>query len=444
MTYLFMVFTFTCVLISVLIWLEASHEIEELFDAQLSQDSKFILGIAVQAFNKGIVLDSREIISSVQPNHEYEKKISFQIWYRDRLLVKSDFAPDTRMSLHEGYSDQIINGIKWRTFKTSLTFKNKTYHIIVAESYAIRNELLTEIVINLLIPFVLVLPVFLILLHYVIIQGLTPLYKLARTVENKQVNDFSPIADEAVPQEILSVIHSLNNLLEKQESAFSRERRFTNNAAHELRSPIAAIQVQAQVAINSFDKPQQLKNALDNILKGTERSTRLVQQMLTLARLEPEAIQNKFGTFNLDDLIQNTLADMAHLALQKEMELSFEHAESRDYHCYGYADGIQIMLRNIIENAIRYTPQGGSIKISLKVQDNDFVIVVKDSGPGIHADDLDKVMERYYRATDQNDQGCGLGMSIVKHIVELHQGSIILENDNGLRVTICLPANKPV
>jgi len=432
------------IIISALAWLgvviftraETTHEVEELFDAQLAQEAGIIFEVSKKALQKDALLSS--VLQKTTYGHKYEYKISFQIWQDDKLIFRTSNAPLDKFSINSGYSDRVYEDKKWRIFSTRKIHQNIEYTVITADEYDIRNELVNYVVLKATIPLLLVFPLLIILLHFAIKKAVTPLKTMANTVAEKDAMDFSAVQMENVPKEVEAIIISLNCLMQRLKVAFDKERRFTMNAAHELRTPIAALQVQAQVAKSSLDNHEQLLKALNNILAGTQRSTHLIAQMLTLARLEPEAIKERFQYQDIAEVIRSSVSEYVPFALEKEIEISFDILSNYPCDIYHDPHGIQIMINNLIQNAIRYTPRLGEVNISLECDQESCKIEISDSGPGIHEAEMKKVLERYYRTT-QNQNGCGLGLSIVKQIVDIHLGTLKLYNNNGLLVSISIP-----
>lgn len=423
---------------------EISHEIEEVFDSQLSQEAGILFDSIIHTIQSDQLVN--KVLEKTDQGHKYESKISFQIWQDNLLLFRSYNAPIEKLSSITGYIDKQIAQQKWRVFSTRKELNSIVYTVITAEESYIRDELLNEILIRTITPLLLALPVLIFLLHFAIKKGLAPLQEIAKRVENRKASDFSPIDIEKIPNEIKTLITSLNHLMHRQSEDFEKEKRFTMNAAHELRTPIAAIQVQAQVAKKSIDQREKLLKSVDNILQGTTKSTHLINQLLTLARLDPETIKQNFSNTNILNTLQKTISELVVPALDKNIELVFDSIPDQGCDVPHYIEGINILISNLIQNAIRYTPENGNIQIKLNCQQEYYEIIIADSGPGILAEEIDKVMERYYRAKNQSHEGCGLGLSIVKQIVDIHQGQIKLKNNNGLTVQIIFPNktnNKP-
>lgn len=415
---------------------EAAHEIEELFDAQLAQTTGMIAELALNKIEKK-EMDSTALTKAVY-GHKYERKVSFQIWENDKLLLHSQSAPHNKLSSHLGFSDKRINGTTWRVF--GMQHKLSNYTIFAAEDYEVRDEMITFVAQGVSIPLLWAIPLLGALIWLGIGQGLGPLQRVALEVAQKNPQQLKPIESTNVPDEIIPLTTSLNDLLHRLHQAFELEKRFTADASHELRTPLAAIRTQTQVALRSTD-PTEREKALLNIIQGVDRSSHLVDQMLTLARLEPEALDKNFTAVDMLVLSENVIADLVPLATEQQVELSLtdKTSTSDQRSIRGYQPGLAILLRNLIDNAIRYTPSGGHVELTLSAEKNTCCLRIADSGPGIPKDERERIFDRFYRQENHDNYGCGLGLSIVQHIAGLHHAEITLAdgpNEKGLSVTI--------
>ncbi|HFD92716.1 MAG TPA: two-component sensor histidine kinase [Gammaproteobacteria bacterium] len=425
---------------------EAHHEIEELFDAQLAQSARVLLAMSSheleeerlygQSGNNVITAYEAELAAG----HEYERKLAFQVWTEgNKLALRSENAPTFPMAGEaNGYSERTLNETHWRVY--SLTGAHGKIRVQVAQSLEIRNELVEAIAQRLLIPILLSLPLLALLIWFGVTRALRPLLDLARDVSQRDPDQLQPLPLEHIPAESRPLVESLNQLFDRLETAFENERRFTADAAHELRTPLAALRIQAQVAQGSEDETAR-RHALQQLVQGVDRATHLVQQLLTLARLDPDTAYVDKREVDLCTLARETLAELSAAAQAKNIEMSLDpacHGRVRGNH-----DALAILLRNLVENAIRYTPEGGTVEVRVQTREDQGVeLSVADSGPGIPEEERPQVMERFYRSsTAQQTPGSGLGLSIVQRVVEHHKATLTLGSSTlgGLEVTVRFP-----
>jgi two-component system, OmpR family, sensor histidine kinase QseC len=355
--------------------------------------------------------------------HPYESKIAFLIKAADgRILLRSS---------SQIPFDQIVNGFhtinsentQWRVF--GLTEKKNSIAVMVGEKIEIRTELLEVILGNVLWPFFLILPLIALILIGVINKGLKPLQIVAKRVSTRSHLSLEPLSIEATPVEILPLVDEINHLFNRIEKALENERRFTANAAHELRTPLAAIKTQVQVL--QMNSTPELEPGIDHILSSVDRMTHLVEQLLVLARTEARSHTGiEFRQVNLAALVSRIMKDMSNEAFNKNLTLAFENHTTGEM-VQGDETLLQIVIQNIIDNAIRYTPENGSVKVTLEIISDKPVLSVKDSGPGIPVEQQEQMFQRFQRGTDQGQKGVGLGLYIVRQITRLLNIDIKLE-----------------
>lgn len=412
--------------------LESREEINRLFDAQLAQSAQVLLGTTGYEIHERIEHGDDE----VQVTHEYEQRLAFQIWNARDLLLRSSNAPVSAMSAEDGYSETTISAQTWRVL--TKWDSNHEFMIQVAEPLAGRERLARHITLKMLMPTLAAVPVLGLLIWFGIGAGLRPLNNLKNEVTQRAANQLAPLQMTEVPEEVAPLVKSLNALFARLKLAFESERRFTADAAHELRTPLAALKIQAQVALRSANETER-NVALEHVLQGVNRATRLVEQLLTLARVDPENAFLDFQQVDLHSLAASIMADMEPLAHAKQIELQLE----RDNTCYvnGESTQLGLLLRNLIDNAIRYTPAGG--QVSVIIRNNDGIkLQVRDTGLGIAKAEREQVLKRFYRITGNGQEGSGLGLSIVRRIAELHGASIKLSDNDagqGLLVSVIWP-----
>jgi two-component system sensor histidine kinase QseC len=416
--------------------MESRHEIDELFDAQLAQSAQVLLVTTRHELHEREEHGEDEIAIT----HEYEQKLAFQIWSEGDLLMRSTAAPTTTLgSDAEGYSESIINGEPWRVL-TRWDAQHE-FMIQVAEPLAARERLARHITLKMLLPTFIALPVLALLIWFGVGAGLRPLQQLKQEVKQRTANRLEPVAMAGVPEEAVPLVKALNDLFARLEDAFEGERRFTADAAHELRTPLAALKIQAQVALRSKDETER-NAALENVLHGVDRATRLVEQLLALARVDPETAVANYKQLDIHALTASVMADVEPLAHAKQIEMLLEEGQA----CQVLGDDAQLrlLLRNLLDNAIRYTPAGGCV--SVKVGDTEGVTLeVRDTGAGIPESEREQVLQRFYRITGSGEEGSGLGLSIVQRIAELHGARLELGDngkDSGLLVRVIWPKSK--
>lgn len=368
---------------------------------------------------------------------KYEKGLRYQIWNRKgELLLRSANAPAIALADVDGFSQATDSrGVDWRMF--SVWDEHNSVRVIVAEGLDKRAYLLRSIALDLVRPMVLGLPVLLFLLWYSIRRGLSPLRSLAREISRRRATSLTPVDPGSTPDEIRPMVLALNDLLQGVERAMENERCFTANAAHELRTPLAAIQAHLAAARATSD-PVERERSLDQLQRGLERSVRLVGQLLTLARLDPEQAVPEAEAVDIGTLLESTCAELAPLALQRNqvMELSVAPELPR---ISGNPGMLAMLFTNLIDNAIRYTQFEGHVGVSAYGDGASLCVEVADDGPGIPAADRVRVFERFCRLVGQSKPGTGLGLAICRRVAELHGARIEMADSpagKGLTVRV--------
>jgi two-component system sensor histidine kinase QseC len=435
---------------------DVRRETKELFDAQLARSARLILSIAqAQNGDSGfsriqeyldenglsvMYIDFEETGDAQQAEdaHDYETKLAFQIWDNEgNLVVKSYNAPLEPLTTKEsGYNNIVVDQFNWRTF--SLLSSNRQYRCITAERIDVRNDLIVKINNDLLYMFILLVPALSLVLYMSIDKGLKPLQRLAAQINRRSGDNLELITNDYKYTEIVTIKNALNQLLHRLNETLAREKRITSDAAHELRTPLAAIRLHTELAKNAKNREQQ-SESLDQVIHGVDRTTHLVEQLLTLARLEPELLVNDFTDVDLSAVIVEECALLSPLAIEKDIDISFDEADTGPIN--GHESSLRLLIRNLLTNAITYTPTEGKVRISLSKQEQHTVLVVEDSGPGISEGDRARVTERFYRVNNHQAPGCGIGLSIVDRVVQMHHGSMMLcqaDSGKGLKVVIQL------
>ena len=411
---------------------DTRHELDELLDAYLAQSATLLM---VQVGH-----EVEEVDTEHAPQlHRYGRQVVFQIWEQgQRLRLHSASAPNVRLSPQdEGYSDATVGGEAWRVF--SAWDQERNYLVQVGERRAARDELARTIAQNLLQPLLVALPVLGLVIWFGVARGLRPLSVLGQQVEERHPDNLAPLEAAAAPAEVAPLVQGLNRLLARVSTSLESERRFTADAAHELRTPLAAIKTQAQVARGAASDEER-RRALDNVVAGSDRAAHLVQQLLTLARLEPEQTRSR-ERCDLRAIAASTIAELAPAALGKGIDIQLEQGVAVAVPCESALVGI--LMRNLIDNAVRYSPGGGVVRVAVAATPAGAEFSVVDQGPGIAPEQREQVWERFYRVLGSGEAGSGLGLSIVKRIADLHGAKAILaegQGGKGVRVSIMFPA----
>ncbi len=411
--------------------IKAHHEVDELFDANLTLTAKLLsqYALAAPATDGSPPLTSRL-------DHEYEHKVWFQLWRDDRLVSRSGNAPETLSANGPGFAEIRFHGEHWRVFGKRMSQREILY---VAESHEIRDELVEYLVWGSVLPIVWLLPLAGVFVWLAVGRALRPLRRVAGEIDRRSPNQLEPLPEHAVPREIQPITNRLNRLFERLIEAFERERRFTSDAAHELRTPLAVIKTHAQVAARSASMDQ-ARQSIDRVIQGVDRGAHLVSQLLTLARFDPEHPDIEFSPCSLADIAAELITEMEAIAAKKSVSLSLQlDPPSTRGNVGGYEAGLRILLRNLLDNAIKYSGVGSKVKLKIRESDSVTRCTVVDDGPGIPQDERQRVLERFYRPAGQRQYGAGLGLSIVSRICELHGATLELwtgEGGRGLSVDI--------
>lgn len=403
---------------------QAQHEAEELMDGNLAQNARLLLALALH--NEPNLADLAQRLASTRNDNEslYEPPLEFQLARPDgRLLIRSVNAPDSVLTEQPGYTDILRDGEAWRVFQQEDGANG--HRALVFRSLRIRDATALEIALRTALPIALILPLSLLLIYYAIRRSLQPVDALSRQVAARSPENLAELESRNAPLEIQGLAQALNALLQRLQRALDNERRFTADAAHELRTPLASIKIHAQVAALSKE-PAQQQAALGKTLQGVDRATRVVEQLLRLARLDPLARPADSRRVNLSDLAQDLAGETEATAAPLRLDLP-----DGNIAVDGDRDLLLLAWRNLLENARRYTPPGGGIGIYARQRDGQILLGVSDDGPGCADAELPHLSERFYRGRSAGGEGSGLGLTIVHRIAEIHGARLALANRPG-------------
>ena len=351
---------------------------------------------------------------------------------RESSTATTDFFP---IQTETGFSNVLFNGQVWRIY---CFHANDEWVIVTAQPTNNRVKLAFTSALHILQPLALLLPFLIIAVWLLVSQGLASLNRTAKIVSTRSPTSIEPIPTKGLPREVLQLVDALNTLLGKLKESLEAQKRFASDAAHELRTPLTALKLQVQLAERA-KTPETQQKAFTRLHAGIDRATGLVQQLLIIARLDPDAHKKPFVNVALDQVISSVADELTVLAQQKNIVLEVNTVKIQTQ---GMEDALKLLVTNLTDNAIRYTQEGGRILLSLKVESHHAVIRVSDNGPGIRPEESERVFDRFYRALGTKTQGHGLGLAIVKRIVELHQGQISVEDGldgQGTTMKITLP-----
>ncbi len=400
-----------------LTWFDARHELDELLDSHLAQAAALLVAQKTPETDDD---DNRNI--AAPKLHRYAPKVAFQVFHEGRLSLRSANAPafpmvEAKKHFKTGFKTVLIDGMAWRVFATY--GDKRDVQVYVGEQLSSRDSILWAVLRSTLWPMALALPLLALALWWAVSRGVAPMRRLGRSLAERQPHALQPVVLEGAPAEMLPMIRALNELFERIGALLESERRFTADAAHELRTPIAAIRAQAQVAMGEADEARR-KHALQGTLEGCDRATRLVEQLLTLSKLEAVDAVDAPGMAPVDlrALSQRVVAEVAPRAIARQQTLEFEG--SAPCSLPGNDVLLAVLVRNLVDNAVRYSPPGARVKVAVRQQGGQVVLSVDDSGPGLEDADRDRLGERFFRLPGSLESGSGLGWSIVRRIAAVH------------------------
>ncbi len=402
-----------------LTWWDAAHELDELLDSHLAQAAALLVAQEVVAPDDDGLADAPTL-------HHYAPRVAFQVWHGATLILRSANAPLGPMTARTaGFETRDMEGESWRMFVAQ--GEQPDVRVVVGEKIDARHEILWAVMRGLVGPVVVALPLMALLGWWAVRQGLRPLHEMERTIASRTPDALQPVELPDLPAELQALVGTLNALFGRIASLLDNERRFTADAAHELRTPIAAIRMQAQVAIAATEDPVR-SHALAATLEGCDRAARLVEQLLMLSRLDVQAIQpgaardahaSTSGGEAIVDLAavaRDVVARLAPAALARGQSVELDADDHFAVH--GDETLLRVLLRNLVDNAIRYSPDGARVRIAFQRDGPRWSLKVDDSGPGLDEAQRARLGERFFRVLGTEASGSGLGWSIVRRIAE--------------------------
>lgn len=400
-------------------WFDVRQELDELLDGHLAQAAALL--VAQQTHEIGDDATGVDAPSL----HRYAPKVAFQVFHEGRLVLRSANAPLQPMVgpgalAATGLATVPIDGTAWRVM--AARGAERDVQVYVGEQLASRASILWAVLRGTLWPMAAALPLLALAAGWAVARGVAPLHRLGRTLAAREPGSALPVVVNDGPAELEPVVDALNGLLQRIATMLELERRFTADAAHELRTPIAAIRAQAQVALAEADAALR-RHALQATVEGCDRATRLVEQLLTLARLESAATPAG-RPVELGALVRRVAAELAPKAVAKRQMLQVDADE--DCRVAGDETLLAVMVRNLIDNALRYSPPSARVNVAVRRRAERVTLDVDDSGPGLAPADLERLGQRFFRVAGSGQDGSGLGWSIVRRIASAQRMDVAI------------------
>jgi two-component system sensor histidine kinase QseC len=410
------------------------HESEEIFSARLATSARVLEAFVAKQLehatitNPIIIQLPKELEHSHDGDedimgHPYESKISFQVWHENgQLLAKSATAPDKPLGpFTEGFSKSQLNHDLWQVFK----LKSGNVWVMVAEDDAVRDEMAGDLGMAILTPLIIGALILLIVVNLIVFQNLKPLQILASAIAKRDPQAITPIQLNKSPIELKPVIDELNHLLNRVNAAFKREQKFIDAAAHEIRTPIAALKIHIENAVNAQNENDR-NISLQEALNGLRRTTRLTEQLLTFSRVTGDVDQEEKQVLSFDGICKEIAKNTEPLIQKRGQSLHMNI--KNDVLIVGEQHKLERVIQNLIDNASQYGLPNGMIEVHLEENQGQIELCVANDGPAIPAIEKEKIFAPYYRVLGSQSFGSGLGLAIVKEIVTQHGGTIHAED----------------
>lgn len=410
-------------------YLLAKKDASALLDHQLMEVARSI--------DEGSQLPSMQARFAAENEEERENDFVIQVWYEKEPVHASRPNFTLEKSIRSGFSDMSDQGKKWRAY--TLVYPNRT--VQVSQSGEVRREIAERAAMRAVFPIAGLIPLSWILVMLVVGRILKPLDAVTEAATQRDASSLDPLPEDRVPAEVAPLVKEMNALLLRLRDALESQRQFVSDAAHELRTPLAALQLQIE-NLALCKSVQDVDSRMGELKSGVSRASRLVNQLLKMARFETDKHLVKVET-DLGSIVKTCIGGLIPLAEKKGIDLGMvgdEHAP-----ILANADSLRVLFDNLIDNAIRYTPEGGKIDVSVSISGRKAIAEISDNGPGIPEALLPRVFDRFFRASGQEIEGSGIGLAIVQAIAERQSAEISLANRNDgtglvVRVTFDLQA----
>ena len=422
---LFVAVAVTALVQSSIAYRTAMSEANEIFDYHMQQTA--------MSLRTGLPTDEWQHAGG-PASSDRDDDFIVQVWSSDGLLVfRSIDLPVLPQRAVLGFSTVAYQGARYRVFSVV----SPTHVIEVAQDLSVRREMAGTLALRTMLPVAVMTPLLLLVVWWAVSASLAPVARVRRQVAERQADDLSAVGEAGLPDEIKPLVHELNLLFERLGQAFDAQKTFVADAAHELRSPLTALKLQVQGLRRAADDASRLTMA-NRLDAGIDRATHLIEQLLVLARQQAGvAGDTRAEPLVLADLARLALADAASAALVRGVDIGLGRVVETPVQ--GHREALRILLRNLLDNAIKYTPKGGTVDVEIESAGHALVLRVEDSGPGVPEADRQRVLDRFYRVQGAEGGGSGLGLAIVKAIADLHGAQLTLgrsERLGGLRIDV--------
>jgi signal transduction histidine kinase len=369
------------------------------------------------------------------PRDQGDSDFVVQIWdiFGARTYLSRPGLPMINLAVL-GYADLNLRGERWRAYG----LQTPEGVIQIAQPQRVRENLARAAAARVVIPTILLLPIMIIAAAWIVHRGLLPLRDVTAEVQRRDMQSLAALGTANLPLEIAPLVSELNRLLARLQQSFSAQRAFISDAAHELRSPLTALRLQLQLLDRAPDEAARVE-ARSRLGAAVERAIHLVEQLLALARSEPQETAADFEMVDLSAAAAEGITDTHDLAQARSVDLSLD--STPNILVRADREALRTLVRNLVDNAVRYTPVHGSVQIKCVAAPNEAMLEVIDTGPGIAPEDRERVFDRFYRRAASDENGTGLGLAIVKAVAERHGAHVSLKEapGGGLHVTVSFP-----
>jgi two-component system sensor histidine kinase QseC len=416
-------------------WIYASTqaEVERVLDARLMEAARMVSSLITDhQIDPSAAANAATADTPPPPFKEagggYSRQLSCQIWsLQGSLVSRSESAPATSLASHtDGFEETEIEGERWRVY--AVVNPTLGVRVLVGDSLEIRDRLIGDVIKGLLLPGIVILPVLAALIWLSVGRGLAPLTRIAEGLAGRSASELHPVDAGSVPREVRPVIRALNSLFGRVAEARDRERSFTAYAAHELKTPLAGLKTQAQVALRT-DEPSVQRDALSRISTSVDRTNRMVRQLIDLAAVDASQDVTSDEEVDIAVLVGEVAWELENQLAANDVHVAMELSDQAQPPTVIRGDRIlvRLVLRNLLENAIQHSPKAGEVRCRVLARTNEVCVEILDQGPGIKQEDEKRVTERFFRGSKAHGHGSGLGLSIVQMALARLGGSLTFE-----------------